>query len=309
MLQKPLVAIVGTTASGKSDLAVELALFIRKHQRLFGVSGAEIVSADSRQVYKGFDLTSGKITPKEMRDIRHHMLNVASPSRTYSAARFKREALAVVRAIHKRNALPIVAGGTGFYIDALLYDTSFPNVKPNPTLRAQLEKKSASQLFTLLQKQDPARAAVIDQHNKRRLIRALEIIHATGKPIPLLEKTSLFKTLIIGLAPSQEILKKRIATRIQKRLRAGMLKEVERLHKHGLSWKRLEQFGLEYKWLSLFLQNKISHAEMIAGLQKETEQYAKRQMTWFKRNRETIWLSPEQKKKALTLVKDFLSQN
>jgi len=288
----PIVAIIGPTASGKSDAAVATARVIKKHARQLGVNGAEIVSADSRQVYRGFNLTSGKITKKEMGGIPHHLLDVASPHRTFTVSRYQKLGRAAIRKILFQKKIPIICGGTGLFVDALLLDTRFPAAPPNAALRAKLEKLSAERLFARLQKKDPRRAATIDRHNKRRLIRALEIIAATGKPIPPATQGPYYQKIIrVGINPPHNTLAERIEKRVYARIKKGMIAEVTRLHKNGLSWRRLEQFGLEYRWIARYLQKKITKDEMIASLTQDIKHYAKRQMTWFKKNADITWFS------------------
>ncbi len=286
----PVIAVVGPTASGKSDAAVAVALSIQKHARQLGVCGAEIISADSRQVYKGFNLTSGKVTKKEMRGVAHHLLDVASPRQTFTVARYQKLGRAAIKKIMARNRIPIICGGTGLFVDALLLDARFPAAKPNALLRQQLEKLPTEKLFDRLEKKDPRRAASIDRHNRRRLIRALEIITTTGKPVPVHTTRPFYKnTIIIGINPPADILAQRIEKRVYARIRRGMIAEVSRLHARGLSWQRLERFGLEYRWLSRYLQGVATKEEMIASLTHDIKHYAKRQMTWFKKNQAIIW--------------------
>ena len=300
-----IIAVVGPTASGKSDLAVDMALFIKKNAAKLGVSGAEIISADSRQVYKGMDIGSNKITVKEMRGIPHHLISIANPKTTFSAARYQRLAARIIKKILKNNKIPIICGGTGFYIDSVIYGIKFPKTKPNTALRKKLEKMETEKLFMLLQKKDPTRAISIDRHNRRRLIRALEINFLTGMPVPILKKEPQFETLWLGLTADNHILKNKLSNRLDKRLKKGLLKEVRNLHKkYGLSWKRLESFGLEYKFTAQFLEKKISEKEMKNKIVDESANYAKRQMTWFKRNSEINWIKDKQK--ALGLTESFL---
>ncbi len=276
-----IIVILGPTATGKSDLAVHLA------KKFNG----EIVSADSRQVYRGLDIGSGKITKKEMAGIPHHLLDVASPKTTYTAQTYKKDAQKALNTIYKTQHIPIVVGGTGLYIDALIDGVVFPEVPPNPSLRKKLEKKSTEHLFLLLKKKDSLRAKTIDQHNRRRLIRALEIIEKLGK-IPALKKKGLFAPLHIGLTLPIPELKKKIHTRLLARMKKGMVKEILKLRKSGVSWKRFAELGLEYKYVSLFLQKKLSKKEMLEKLETEIVHYAKRQMTWFKRDPRIQWFRP-----------------
>lgn len=293
-----IICIVGPTASGKSALAVELA-------RKFN---GEIISADSRQVYKGMDIGSGKITKREMRGVPHHLLDVASPKSVYTASHFKRDGQKAIKKIISRGKLPIIVGGTGFYIDTLLGRATLPEVPPNKVLRKKLSEKTPEQLFKILQKLDPARAKTIDRHNGVRLIRAVEIATALGK-VPHLETRfpSDYKILWIGLNLPPEKLKKNIHIRLQTRLKQGMVTEVRRLRKQGVSWKRLYDLGLEYRYISLFLQGKLSREEMLSKIKSESWHYAKRQMTWFKRNKEITWFSPSDKNKIEKTTRMFLS--
>ncbi len=288
MSQKKLIVILGPTASGKTDLSIKLA-------RQFN---GEIISADSRQVYKGLDIGSGKVTKKEMAKIPHHLLDVANPKRIFSVAQYQKQALRAIKKIQKNNHLPFLVGGTGFYIQSIVDGIVFPDVKPNTKLRKDLGKKSTSELFLMLSELDPERAKKIDGKNPARLIRALEIVLQTKKPVPQIIARAEFKTLQLGIKKSKSELQKLIAKRLQKRV-VGIIKEVKKLHVQGLSFKRLEQLGLEYKYTALYLQKKIDKAEMINLLQKEIEHFAKRQMTWFKKNTQIHWIKNENQAKKL----------
>ncbi len=290
-----IIVVLGLTASGKSDLAVRLA-------RQFN---GEIISADSRQVYRGMDLGTGKITKKEMRGVPHYLLDVASPKQRFTAAQYKKLALAAIKKIQRKNKIPIICGGTGFYIQTITDNLSLPAVKPDLKLRAKLGKLATNKLYEKLQKLDPRRAKNIDRHNRRRLIRALEIVLKTGQPVPKIKAASPFNVLLIGIKKSQPDLARRIKIRLQKRLKQGMLAEVKRLRAQGLSWKKLDSFGLEYRWLARYLQKKVSYTEMITRLQKDIEHYAKRQTTWFKKISRIIWFKNY---RATTLtIKKFLT--
>ena len=297
-----IIVILGQTATGKSDFAVEIA---KK------VSG-EIISADSRQVYKGMDLGTGKITKKEMMGIPHYLLDIVSPSKVFTVNDFQKSANKEIEKIVNKSKIPIICGGTGFYIDAVTNGTIFPDVKPNKELREKLSHKTAQQLFVMLDKLDKERAKNIDKNNPVRLIRAIEIAKSLGKVPSLLPRQDLcrFDVLKIGLKVPDEILKERIKIRLIARIKKGMIKEIENLHlKNKVSWKRLESFGLEYRYVALYLQGKLSKEEMLDKLNTEIWHFAKRQNTWFKRDTNTIWINPlknGEKIKALKEVIEFL---
>jgi len=313
---KKLIVILGPTASGKSKLAVRLAKKFK----------GEVISADSRQVYKGMDIGTGKITKKEMQNIPHHLLDVASPKRKFSVAQYRKLALATLNKIFKKRKIPILCGGTGFYIQAVVDGIIIPEVKPDWQLRSHLERKSREELFNKLKKLDPKRTRTIDKNNRRRLIRAIEIATKIGK-VPILKKKPLsYPVLMLGIKKEKKELNSLIRKRLMERLKKGMITEVKRLKNSGLSWKRLEEFGLEYRYVAQHLQKKINYNEMIEKIQKESEHYAKRQMNWFnhqtddftaqnsskknfgefKRDKRIYWI--KNYKKAENLTKAFLKK-
>ncbi len=288
--QKPKIyVIVGPTASGKTAYSIKLAKKVN----------GEIISADSRQVYKGLDIGSGKVTKKEMAGIPHHLLDVVSPKKVFTVALYKKLADKKIKEIIARGKTPIIVGGTGFYIQAVVDNLILPEVPPNKKLRANLEAKPPSGLFAMLKKLDPIRAQEIDSKNPRRLIRAIEIARALGKVPALRSRTSGslevrlpdagYDFEIIGIKMEQEKLNKKIYQRLGERLRKGMVAEVRKLHEGGVSWKRLEELGLEYRYVALFLQNKITKPEMVEQLYRQIIKYSKRQLTWFKRDKRIIW--------------------
>ena len=296
--RNPLIVIVGPTASGKSELGVRLA------KRFNG----EVISADSRQVYKGLDIGSGKITKKEMMGIPHHLLDVASPKRTFTVVQYQKRTFQAIALVLRRNKIPILVGGTPFYIYSVIDGYNFPMAKPNPKLRKQLEKLSVPQLFSKLQKLDPQRATSIEKDNPRRLVRALEIVLSTKKPVPQLKRAPLpYPVLFLGIKRKPEELKRRISSRLKKRLRHGMGAEVKNLHASGVSWKRLGEFGLEYRYVAQYLQKNISKQEMIDSIQKESEDLARRQMTWFKKDPRIHWIQAQ--KEAENLLRSFLAES
>lgn len=292
--KQKILVVLGPTASGKSDLAVFLAR----------ACNGEVISADSRQVFTGLDIGSGKVTAREMKRVPHHLLDVASPKRVFSVARYKRLAEKAIRDITKRGKTPILCGGTAQYINAVLFDHQFPAVKPNAKLRKKLERMSIAELFSLLETKDPARAATIDRHNPRRLIRALEIVLTTNKPVPVLAKDSPYDVLQIGIKLPQEILKERIHARLLKRMRMGMMKEVERLRADGVSWQRLDDLGLEYRYVSRYLRGLMTKQDMLVQLEAEIWKYTKRQMTWWKHDATIHWVSDL--REALRRASEFM---
>lgn len=272
MNKQKIIVVCGPTATGKSDRAVQIAREI----------GGEIISADSRQVYRGLDIGSGKITPEEMRGIPHHLLDVADPIDTFSVAQYQALAKTCIDDILARGNTPVVCGGTGLYIDAIVCGTVFPAVPPNKALRESLGSESLESLQQKLAVLDPARYALVDQKNKVRLIRAIEIAEALGS-VPELEKSNEYKVEWIYLDFPDDVLKSRIHDRLLKRIDMGMLDEVGNLHSAGLSYERLESLGLEYRYLALYLQDKLSHDDMLKELEMAIWHYAKRQRTWFKK--------------------------
>lgn len=292
-----LIVILGPTASGKTAFSIKLAKKFK----------GEVVSADSRQVYKEMDIGTGKITKKEMRSIFHHLLSVASPKRKFTVAQYQKLAQKAINKIYRKRKVPFLVGGTGFYIQSVVDGIMIPKVKPDWKLRKQLEKKPASELYKMLSKLDPARAGSIDKNNPRRIIRALEIVLKSKGPVgPLSSKKADFKALLLGIKKGKNELKKLIEKRLLKRLSVGMIEEVEKLKKSGLSWKRLEEFGLEYRYIAQYLQKKINYQEMVEKIQKESEKFAKRQMTWFKRDKRIKWIKDY--KEAKKLLKNFLEK-
>lgn len=299
MAKEKILVIVGPTASGKSALAVQLA------KRFNG----EVISADSRQVYRGLDIGTGKITKREMKGVPHYLLDVVPPKKQFGAGDFMKHARSAIENLSRHGKLPIVVGGTGFYIDTLVGRITLPDVPPHPVLRARLARKSAEQLYSLLQKRDPLRAKTMsspsERNNKTRLIRALEIVHTLGKtPIPT--RTHPYDVLWLGIAPTDAKLRTRINTRLRERLGAGMIAEAQKLHLSGLSYKRMEELGLEYRSLARFLQKRITRTALEKELQSDIWRYARKQLGYWKRNKEIRWSEPQQTKAIEMRVRSWL---
>ncbi|HEX7586558.1 MAG TPA: tRNA (adenosine(37)-N6)-dimethylallyltransferase MiaA [Patescibacteria group bacterium] len=293
------IVILGPTSSGKSAVAIKLA------QKFNG----EIISADSRQIYRGMDIGTGKVTAGEQKMAQHWLIDVASPKNDFNVTQFKRKAEKVIVDILKRKKVPIICGGTGFWIKAVVDDVNFPRVKPDWELRKKLGKLSTAKLFTMLKKLDQTRAQNIDRKNKVRLIRAIEICQKIGK-VPRFEPSlasekNKYQFLQIGIDIPREILNEKIKKRLKKRFQSGMIEEVKKLKKLGLGWKKIQSFGLAYFWIPLYLENKVSLEELHARVYLAEKDYAKRQMTWFRKDKRIIWL--KNYKEVEKEVKNFLS--
>lgn len=301
-MQPKIIVILGATSTGKSDIAVDLAKYVFKGK-------AEIISADSRQVYKNLDLGTGKITKKEMRNIRHHLLDVANPKKQFTVTDFKKIADKKIEDILARGNVPIICGGTGFYIDAVVNNIIFPEVTPNKELRKDLEQKNTKELLTLLKKLDKIRAQDIEQkneqNNKVRLIRAIEIAKAIGSVPKIKKQNPKYQFIKVGLQLEDKYLKEKIKNRLLARIKKGMLKEIKDLHKDGLSFKRMKELGLEYRYVAMFLENTIDKTTLIEELANKINRYAKRQKTWFKRDKEINWFNPQNYKAIEKFILSF----
>ncbi|MFT5037049.1 MAG: tRNA dimethylallyltransferase [Candidatus Azotimanducaceae bacterium] len=297
--QKPkIVVLVGPTASGKTALAIELAK----------QCSGEVISADSRQVYKKLDIGTEKITKDEMDGVPHHLIDIVDTQTTYSASDFKRDAASAIEEITSRGKLPIIAGGTFFYINVLLEKIVSPEVPPNQELRAELEEKSASDLFAALQNIDPRRAADVDPENKRRLIRALEIVRALGKVPEAAEKECPYDVIMIGIETDRTILRERIAKRSKEALSRGLATETKELLESRISKERLSEIGLEYRIVLEHLDGLLTEEALIKKLEEKVWQYAKRQLTWLKREETVHWFQRTQTSEIKSSVELFLQK-
>lgn len=302
-----ILVILGPTSSGKSDIAIKLA------EKFDG----EIISADSRQIYRGMDIGTGRVHGTWniehrtfiSKGIPHYMVDIVSPRTDYNVAKFKKQTEKIIADILKRGKLPIICGGTGFWISAIVSNVQFPKVKPDWKLRKKLEKYSVERLSIMLKKLDPERTEAIDPKNKVRLIRAIEICKKIKK-VPLIKNIKYqildarYETLQIGLKIPRQKLYENIKKRVYTRFKQGMINEVKKLHQQGLSWRKIQSFGLGYYWIPLYLQNKISKDELIKKVIQAEKNYAKRQMTWFKRDKRIKWLKNYREIEKLT--KKFL---
>lgn len=303
MDQKPkLIVICGPTATGKSDLAVSVALHL--HNK------AEIISADSRQIYTYLNLGTGKITPIEMKGVVHHMLDIVTPDETYSAAQFKQDGEKIIERIISHKHIPIICGGTGQYIDTLVSGIEFPAVVANEKLREELEGKTLEELLKIFSDLNKDQPHKVDLKNKRRVIRAIEILKDLGH-IPALQTNEQYDVLYIGLDASDDVLKDKIRRRIDVRLDQGMIQESEHLLSLGLiTHERMQKLGLEYKFISDLLKKEITLEEFKEKLFFAIWHYAKRQRVWFKKNKNIHWIKTDEgnvEKKAIELVDSFMT--
>jgi len=308
-----LIVILGPTASGKSDLAIKLA-------KQFN---GEIVSADSRQIYQEMDIGTSKI---EMRGtvpmiqslkqglyhrdspsmIPHYLIDIIKPNQEFTLAQYKKLAIKAIKDIQKRGKVPFVAGGTGLYIQAIVDNLQIPKVKPNKKLRNKLEKLSNQELFKQLEKLDHPTAAAIDPHNKRRLIRALEVCLITKKPFSQQRKKGqpLFDVCQIGLKINKKTLEKRIDQRVDEMFKAGLIEEVKKLaQKYSFDLPAMS--GIGYQEIGQYLQDKINITQAKELIKQHTRRYARRQITWFKRDKRINWVSNYQEAQKEAIA-DFI---
>lgn len=284
-----LLCILGPTASGKSSCAVSLA------KKFDG----EVVSADSRQVYRGLDIATGKITEEEMQGIPHHLLDVADPQDSYTVTDFKRDASEAIEDVLSRDRLPIIAGGTGYYIQTVVDNITIPEVPPNKTLREKLHEQTSEALHKQLAEKDFNRSKEIHPNNKRRIIRALEIHDALGE-IPDIDPTppddytySPYDVLQIGLDLPDGQLRSRIHQRTVERSNRGMFEEAQRLHNNGVPLERMRELGLEYAILADWLENNITKEAALERIETADWQYARKQRMWFARDKRIVWYNPQ----------------
>jgi len=293
---KQLIVILGPTASGKSDLAIKLAKEFN----------GEIISADSRQIYKEMNIGTAKVTKKEMNGIPHHLINIINPNQEFTLAQYKELAVKTIKDIQRRNKLAFLVGGTGLYIQSIVDNLQIPEVKPDKKLRDQLEKQTNQKLYDQLKKLDAPALKVINVNNKRRMVRALEVCLSTKKPFSQQRKKGklLFNTLQIGIKPNKETLERKINQRADKMIQAGLIEEVKNLiKKYG--HKPYSMSGIGYKEIISYLENEISLNEAKELIKIHTRQYARRQMSWFRRDKKIKWIKtyPEAKK----IISEFIN--
>lgn len=291
-MKQPLMILAGPTAVGKTDLSIKLAKAL----------GGEIVSADSMQVYRHMDIGSAKVMPEEMDGVPHHLIDVLEPWEDFNVTRFQAMAKEAVEGIYGRGRIPVIAGGTGFYIQALIYDIDFKKNEGSGEIRRELEQlgneRGSEYLHGLLQKIDPESAALIHANNKKRVIRAIEYYRMTGQPISEhnrleQEKASPYDVFYYVLDCARETLYTRINRRVDLMMEQGLVNEVCRLKEMGCKRGMTSMQGLGYKEILDYLDGRTSLEEAVCILKRDTRHFAKRQITWFKRERGVRWLSLE----------------
>lgn len=269
--QHNLIVLLGATASGKTHLAVEIARIV----------GAEIISADSRQVYRGMDLGTGKDLA-EYAEIPYHMIDIVDPGEAFDVFKFQQRFPALFEAIHNRDKLPLLCGGTGLYLDSILTNEAMVTAPTNEALRSRLDPLSDEALQAELLALQPEQHNRTNLDDRERTLRAIEIALARRQTPPTVLINNL-QPLVFGLRWQRETLRKRITQRLKERLDAGMIAEVDRLHQQGVSWETLEFYGLEYRFTAQHLQGNLTRNDMVQKLASAIHQFAKRQDTWFRR--------------------------
>ena len=290
--KKPLVILTGPTAVGKTALSIKLASKI----------GGEIISADSMQVYRQMDIGSAKIKPEEMGGIPHHLIDILEPEEEFNVCLFEKLALEAMEQIYERGHIPVVVGGTGFYIQALLYQIDFTEEETDTAYRDKLwqlgEEKGNHYLHELLRKVDPESAEEIHENNRKRVIRALECYENSGKPISThnkeqRQKTSAYNSCYFVLTDDRKKLYERIESRVDQMLSKGLVDEVRTLKERGCNASMVSMQGLGYKEILEYLDGRCSLLEAVEKIKKETRHFAKRQLTWFRREKDVIWLDKQ----------------
>lgn len=307
-----LLVILGPTATGKTELSISLAELFK----------GEILVADSMQIYRGMDIGTATPTESERRGIPHHLLNSLPPDREYSVADFQREARILIENIIEREKRPFLVGGTGLYIRGTLEDFVFPPLKKDKLFRIScqemIEERGSHSIHKRLQEIDPKTAEKIHPHDQRRIIRSLEIYHQTKKTPSYYrtlarESPPLYETLKIGLTAKREVLYQRIDRRVEEMIERGLLEEVKRLFHQGYSRELISMNSLGYRELGAYLAGEMTLDEAIVVMKRNTRHFAKRQWTWFKKEKDIHWFSIDEREKGelfeetSLLVKDFLS--
>jgi tRNA dimethylallyltransferase len=295
----PLIALVGPTASGKTALALALADRLRER------AGCEVVSADSRQIYRLMDVATAKPSPEERARLPHHLIDVVWPDEPYTLARYQRDATEAIAGIHARGGLPLLAGGTGLYVRAVVDGLAIPAVAPQMELRAELEAEAAAQgpaaLHARLVALDPVAAARIDPSNVRRLVRAIEVCVVTGRPFSEQQgaRPTPYRPIMIGLTLEREALYARTDARIDGMLAAGLVEETRGLVARGYGWELPAMSSLGYREIGAYLGGETTLEGAVARFKVATHAYIRRQLTWFRPDARIAWLDAAQPIEAL----------
>lgn len=300
-MDKPKVIVIcGPTASGKTALSIELAKKIN----------GEIISSDSMQIYKDMNIGTAKPTQEEMQGIQHYLLDFVEPNQRYSVAEYKKDAENAIEKILSKGKIPIVVGGTGLYVDSLIYGIEYQDIKLDEEYRKELEKRveaeGLEELYNEAQKIDPQSIEKISRNDKKRILRILEIYKATGKnkteqEIESRKNGVKYDYKVFAINMEREKLYERINMRVDIMIENGLIEEVENLLEKYNEFPTAMQ-GLGYKEVVEYLQGKISKEEMIEKIKRETRRYAKRQLTWFRKNKQTIWIGPHDLQKILNEI-------
>ena len=290
------VVIAGPTASGKTSLSIKLA---KKYN-------GEVISADSRQIYRGLDIGTGKVTKEEMSGVPHHLLDIIDPTDSYTADAFKKAGAKAINEITNRNHLPIIAGGTFFYVDTLLGRVTAPTIAPNPALRAKLETYTADELYAELRERDPRRALEMDPKNGRRLVRALEIVAELGA-VPIIPTDEPYDVLTIGIITEKEALRVRFKQRAEEWLEEGFMNEIKEILESDLSRTRLQEIGFEYMLGIELFEKQINKEEFLQKFIEKNWQYAKKQTMWLKRDKTIQWFKKDEVDTIFKTVQKFLA--
>lgn len=293
----PLVVVTGPTASGKSTLALRIAKEF----------GGEVINADSRQVYRGMDVGTAKVPPAEQENVSHHLFDIVDPDHPFTLQEYQQRAIEIIREVGARGNLPLLVGGTGLYIQAVVDNYRIPSVAPHAALRAQLEKKDAATLFAELVKIDPEAARTIDRANTRRLIRAIEValLSSLSRSQASQKGEPLFSVLMLGAEVPRRTLYQRIDERVHQMIEAGLVEEVERLRAKGYDSALSSLSGIGYKELIEYLDGRGTLQEAVRKIQSHTRQFARRQLTWFRKEKRIIWIRSYEEAQAH--VRGFLN--
>jgi len=289
-LRKPLIILTGPTSVGKTKLSIQLAKSVN----------GEIISADSMQVYKQMDIGTAKIMPEEMQGVKHYLIDEFSPEEEFNVVKFKEYALKYMDEIYSKGKIPIIVGGTGFYIQALLYDVQFDLTEDDHSYRGELEEladsKGAEYLHNMLKEIDPKSAETIHANNVKRVIRAIEFYHQNGYPISehneeQRKNETPYNAAYFVLNNERSVLYNRIDARVDQMMKQGLVEEVQKLYDEGYDLSLVSMQGLGYKEIISYFEGEISLEEAVYRIKRDTRHFAKRQITWFKRERDVIWVN------------------